>query len=234
MEGEYLDVITIDSSPIEGFYKLQLTRPLLQVYTNYNCFFQYLLSTRPLLKVSTNNNCFFQYLPVDSSPIEGFYIYYKPFHSQEADKQIPILGAGIRQHILDRLNPDTEYSIRMQCFNSAGTSDYSTTVVQRTPASGNPKIPSFPDLPTLNPETAADGRTRRPDSKNDYPARTPVSDEGDGGGGGGVRGKSDTRLSSETLYLALGVVLAVLFAVLGVFMVVCWWRQRKQRALLGE
>ncbi|XP_041373327.1 cell adhesion molecule-related/down-regulated by oncogenes-like [Gigantopelta aegis] len=169
-----------------------------------------------------------RYLPVDSSPIEGFYIYYKPFHSQEKDKQIPILGAGIRQHILDRLTPDTEYSIRMQCFNSAGTSDYSTTVVQRTPASGNPKIPNFPDLPTLQPENVPKGKTRQPESKSDGPARTPDDDDNEP-----IEGKTDTQLSSETLYLALGIVLAFLFVILIVFMIMCWWRQRKQRALLA-
>ena len=73
-----------------------------------------------------------QYLPVDTSSIDGFYIYYKPYESAEEYKREKLLGSGIRNHVLTNLQADTEYSIKMKCFNMVGTSDYSNTVVKRT------------------------------------------------------------------------------------------------------
>ncbi|XP_076438690.1 interference hedgehog-like isoform X2 [Babylonia areolata] len=73
-----------------------------------------------------------QYLPTDSSPIDGFYIFYKPYASKGDYTKEVLRGASIRNHLLTGLVPDTEYSIKMKCFNSVGASDFSNMVVKRT------------------------------------------------------------------------------------------------------
>lgn len=88
--------------------------------------------TKVLLTTKEKTSCVLQYLPVDPSPIEGFHIFYKPFDSAEDFENITLIGAGIRNHLLTDLKPDTEYTIKMQCFNTAGVSDFSNTVVKRT------------------------------------------------------------------------------------------------------
>lgn len=75
---------------------------------------------------------FVQYVPVDGSLIEGFDIFYKPYDTQAEYEKQTLLGAGIRNHLLTDLQPDTDYTIYMQCFNSAGHSENSNIVVQKT------------------------------------------------------------------------------------------------------
>ena len=69
---------------------------------------------------------------MDLTSIDGFYIYHKPYGSKEEFKMQTLEGSGIRNHLLTDLKPDTEYSIKMKCFNDAGASDYSNMVVKRT------------------------------------------------------------------------------------------------------
>ena len=73
-----------------------------------------------------------QYFPVDSTSIDGFYIFHKPYGSKEEFTMQMLEGPGIRNHLLTDLRPDTEYSVKMKCFNTAGASDYSNMVVKRT------------------------------------------------------------------------------------------------------
>ena len=76
---------------------------------------------------------YFQYLSITSSPIEGFFIFYKPYHPEEGPFQnVTLLEPSVRAHLLTKLLPSTEYAIRMQSFNSAGKSVLSNQVVERT------------------------------------------------------------------------------------------------------
>ena len=69
---------------------------------------------------------------MDSTTIDGFYIYHKPYGLDEEFAKQMLEGPGIRHHLLTDLKPDTEYIIKMKCFNSAGASDDSNMVVKRT------------------------------------------------------------------------------------------------------
>ena len=76
---------------------------------------------------------FFQHNVVSSQPIDGFFIYYKPFHAEVEFEKIPLLSSSVRAYLLQGLQPGTEYLIKMQSFNSAGQSPFSNEVVERTP-----------------------------------------------------------------------------------------------------
>lgn len=73
-----------------------------------------------------------QYMPSGLMPVEGFYVYYKLYSFPGNYQRETIIGSNLRYHILRGLQPGAEYSLRMQCFNMAGTGDYSNTVVRRT------------------------------------------------------------------------------------------------------
>ena len=75
---------------------------------------------------------FIQYLPIDQSPIEGFYVSYKPYDSLQDFTKDPVIGNNMREHMISGLSPDSEYSIKIQAFNAAGESDFSNSVVKRT------------------------------------------------------------------------------------------------------
>ena len=75
----------------------------------------------------------FQYLPVDQAPIEGYVVYHKPYDAHDAEyKERTVLGAATSNHLFTQLRPNTQYSIKMRCFNTAGRSDESNTVVKKT------------------------------------------------------------------------------------------------------
>ena len=74
----------------------------------------------------------FQYNTITSSPIEGFFIFYKPYHAVEPFQNVTLLEPSVRAHLLTKLQPSTEYTIQMQSFNSAGKSSLSNQVVERT------------------------------------------------------------------------------------------------------
>lgn len=45
---------------------------------------------------------------------------------------------------------------------------------------------------------------------------------------------TDTQSSSEMLYMVLGIVLGVMVLLLLIFMLMCAWKQRQQRRMMGE
>ncbi|KAL8609809.1 hypothetical protein ACOMHN_052863 [Nucella lapillus] len=142
-----------------------------------------------------------QYIPVDGSSITGFYIHYKPYGSQQDFRVETLLGAGIRNHLLTDLTADTEYSIKMQCFNTAGASDFSNIVVKRTlPLEG--QAPAEPPTPALPP--SEDEKTVAPPSSR-----------------GATQGLEQPVI--------LGIVLGGLLLLLAVFLAMCWWKHRQQK-----
>ncbi|KAL4229419.1 hypothetical protein ACF0H5_012457 [Mactra antiquata] len=158
---------------------------------------------------------------VSSIPIEGFYIYYKPYHAKnEPFQNVTLLQPSVRTHLLTNLQPGTEYLIRMQSFNGAGNSSFSNEVVEKT--LGNPG----PYTPTLYPPP-------KQGDKNIH--QTPVSptkksDEVDSENNRSSR--TSTQSSSEMLYMILGIVLGVMMLLLIVFMFMCWCKQRQQRRMM--
>jgi hypothetical protein len=159
-----------------------------------------------------------QYMPVESAPIEGFYIYYKPYSSPGEYKQHPLLGSTLRSHLITKLTPNTEYSIKMQCFNSAGQSEFSNAVVKPT----KPRVkgdrdhsPPFPPQPEFTPKLSPDT-----DSHSPAPTKSPSA--------------APHQSSSEMLYMVLGIVLGVMMLLPIVFMFMCWWKQRQQRRMMGK
>ncbi|KAJ8266617.1 hypothetical protein GJAV_G00132530 [Gymnothorax javanicus] len=87
---------------------------------------------------SSNNN----------TPIQGFYIYYRPTDSDNDSDYKRDVVEGMKQwHLIDQLQPETSYDIKMQCFNNGGESEYSNVMICET------KARLAPGAPPPNPVT---------------------------------------------------------------------------------
>ncbi|XP_026225519.1 LOW QUALITY PROTEIN: cell adhesion molecule-related/down-regulated by oncogenes [Anabas testudineus] len=94
---------------------------------------------------SSNNN----------TPIQGFYIYYRPTDSDnDSDYKRDVVEGVKHWHMIGELQPETSYDIKMQCFNDGGESEYSNVMICETKArqspgssSHHPITPPGPPLP---------------------------------------------------------------------------------------
>ncbi|KAJ8402148.1 hypothetical protein AAFF_G00370130 [Aldrovandia affinis] len=91
---------------------------------------------------SSNNN----------TPIQGFYIYYRPTDSDNDSDYKRDIVEGIKQwHLIGQLQPETSYDIKMQCFNDGGESEYSNVMIcetkARLPPGAAPENPITPPGP---------------------------------------------------------------------------------------
>ncbi|XP_053408068.1 cell adhesion molecule-related/down-regulated by oncogenes-like [Mercenaria mercenaria] len=167
-------------------------------------------------------NVHWQHNVVTLTPIEGFYIYYKPFHAEKDPFQnVTLLEPSVRSHLLTNLFPGTEYLIRMQSFNGVGDSPYSNEVVERTKGSGGPY--DNPQFPQIKPEEPTKNPSPVPPTSNDPEVKDDDTNRST---------RTGTQASSENLYMILGIVLGVMMLLLIVFMFMCWWKQRQQRRQL--
>uniref|UniRef100_A0A672PCC2 Cell adhesion molecule-related/down-regulated by oncogenes-like n=1 Tax=Sinocyclocheilus grahami TaxID=75366 RepID=A0A672PCC2_SINGR len=72
---------------------------------------------------SSNNN----------TPIQGFYIYYRPTDSDnDSDYKRDVVEGFKFWHLIGQLQPETSYDIKMQCFNDGGESEYSNVMICET------------------------------------------------------------------------------------------------------
>ncbi|KAI7802416.1 cell adhesion molecule-related/down-regulated by oncogenes [Triplophysa rosa] len=82
---------------------------------------------------SSNNN----------TPIQGFYIYYRPTDSDnDSDYKRDVVEGFRFWHMIGHLQPETSYDIKMQCFNDGGESEYSNVMICETRARQPPGVPS--------------------------------------------------------------------------------------------
>ncbi|XP_029428576.1 cell adhesion molecule-related/down-regulated by oncogenes isoform X3 [Rhinatrema bivittatum] len=147
---------------------------------------------------SSNNN----------TPIQGFYIYYRPTDSDnDGDYKRDIVEGEKHWHLISHLQPETSYDIKMQCYNEDGESEYSNVMMCETKA-------------------------RRTSGVSEDPVKdlsTPSSSSDRGSNGGSDAGTSHTiARSSDMLYLIVGCVLGVMVLIVILFIVMCLWKNRQQ------
>ncbi|XP_074652917.1 cell adhesion molecule-related/down-regulated by oncogenes-like [Tubulanus polymorphus] len=192
-----------------------------------------------------------KHLMIDTMAIEGFVIFYRPFDSGEDYIRRTIFGGQHVRHVLSQLLPDTEYQIKMKCFNSAGASDFSNTVVKRTlPVDGKPKTGLFPVVDSKHDHTSHHDHAHNHHSNTfginrhghghiskdinifdivNKVKNNKTKDTDDDF----VERKLSTQSSSTLLYMVLGIVLGVMMLLLVIFMVMCGWKQRQQRRMMA-
>uniref|UniRef100_F7DHK9 Cell adhesion molecule-related/down-regulated by oncogenes n=1 Tax=Ornithorhynchus anatinus TaxID=9258 RepID=F7DHK9_ORNAN len=144
---------------------------------------------------SSNNN----------TPIQGFYIYYRPTDSDnDSDYKRDVVEGSKQWHLIGHLQPETSYDIKMQCFNEGGESEFSNVMICETKVK---RVPGASEEPLKDLSTP------------------PISP---GGHSGPATGPAR---SSDMLYLIVGCVLGVMVLILMVFIAMCLWKNRQQNAI---
>ncbi|CAB1452833.1 unnamed protein product [Pleuronectes platessa] len=79
----------------------------------------------------------------NNTPIQGFYIYYRPTDSDnDSDYKRDVVEGVKPWHMIGHLQAETSYDIKMQCFNDGGESEYSNVMICETKARQTPGSPS--------------------------------------------------------------------------------------------
>ncbi|XP_054148900.1 cell adhesion molecule-related/down-regulated by oncogenes [Melozone crissalis] len=185
---------------VAGFSGRFSSRPIAGPHIAYT---EAISDTQIMLKwtyiTSSNNN----------TPIQGFYIYYRPTDSDnDSDYKRDIVDGTKQWHLINHLQPETSYDIKMQCYNEGGESEYSNVMICET-------------------------KVKRTPGASEYPVRdlsTPPSPPERAGGSGAVAAGGPVR-SGDMLYLIVGCVLGVMVLILIVFIAMCLWKNRQQNAM---
>lgn len=75
-----------------------------------------------------------EFLNIETQPVDGFFINYRATDSAGQYLMVTALGANTRAQNISFLQPNTAYEVKMQCFNEAGTSDFSNIYTVKTVA----------------------------------------------------------------------------------------------------
>ncbi|XP_069326808.1 cell adhesion molecule-related/down-regulated by oncogenes [Eulemur rufifrons] len=146
---------------------------------------------------SSNNN----------TPIQGFYIYYRPTDSDnDSDYKRDVVEGSKQWHMIGHLQPETSYDIKMQCFNEGGESEFSNVMICET-------------------------KVKRVPGASEYPVKDLSTPPNSSGGGGNAGPAASPARSSDMLYLIVGCVLGVMVLILMVFIAMCLWKNRQQNTI---
>ncbi|XP_043532815.1 cell adhesion molecule-related/down-regulated by oncogenes isoform X1 [Chiloscyllium plagiosum] len=150
---------------------------------------------------SSNNN----------TPIQGFYIYYRPTDSDnDSDYKRDVVEGNKQWHLIRHLQPETSYDIKMQCFNEGGESEFSNVMICETKARRSLESSEYSVV-----------------MGDDISTQPNLSDHQGGGHGASTSG---TR-SNDMLYLIVGSVLGIMVLILIIFIAMCLWKNRQQTTL---
>ncbi|KFZ56003.1 Cell adhesion molecule-related/down-regulated by oncogenes, partial [Antrostomus carolinensis] len=185
---------------VAGFTSRFSNRPIAGPHIAYT---EAISDTQIMLKwtyiTSSNNN----------TPIQGFYIYYRPTDSDnDSDYKRDIVEGTKQWHLINHLQPETSYDIKMQCYNEGGESEYSNVMICETKVKRTPGASEYPMKDLSTPPNPPDR----------------VGGSGTGPSSGPVR-------SGDMLYLIVGCVLGVMVLILIVFIAMCLWKNRQQNTM---
>ncbi|XP_048368276.1 cell adhesion molecule-related/down-regulated by oncogenes [Sphaerodactylus townsendi] len=185
---------------VAGFTNRFSNRPITGPHIAYT---EAVSDTQIMLKwtyITSNNN---------NTPIQGFYIYYRPTDSDnDSDYKRDVVEGTKQLHLISHLQPETSYDIKMQCYNEGGESDYSNVMICET-------------------------KVRRTPGASEYPVKdlsTPPNSIDRGAGSNAGQPNGPVR-SSDMLYLIVGCVLGVMVLILIVFIAMCLWKNRQQNVM---
>ncbi|XP_053308310.1 cell adhesion molecule-related/down-regulated by oncogenes [Spea bombifrons] len=145
----------------------------------------------------------------NNTPIQGFYIYYRPTDSDnDHDYKRDEVPGTKQRHLIRDLLPETSYDIKMQCYNERGASDFSNVMICETRAKRNPGASEYPVLDLSTPSTLDRG--------------------GGGSGGSGSSSASSLARSGDMLFVIVGCVLGGMVLILMAFIAICLLKHRQQ------
>ncbi|XP_061869937.1 cell adhesion molecule-related/down-regulated by oncogenes isoform X2 [Colius striatus] len=178
---------------------------------------------RPTISAASESSAYVTWIPRANggSPITAFKVEYKRLARNSdwlvaADNISPSklsvevrnLEPGTKQwHLINHLQPETSYDIKMQCYNEGGESEYSNVMICETKVKRTPGASEYPVRDLSTPPSAPDRVAGGVGSPSSGPVR-----------------------SGDMLYLIVGCVLGVMVLILIVFIAMCLWKNRQQNA----
>ncbi|XP_065214508.1 interference hedgehog-like isoform X2 [Planococcus citri] len=102
---------------------------------------------------STSIQIQWQYSNTASTPVDGFYVYYRATSNAGDYIKATVEGEKTNSFVITHLQPDTSYDIKIQCFTVGAASDFSTIITRKTladPTSTTTENASRGDLKTPN------------------------------------------------------------------------------------
>lgn len=71
---------------------------------------------------------------ITNEETEGFYVYIRNFDSDDDRDYVrtPIIGDYVRSYLIEKLEPEESYDIKVESFNSAGESKGSNVIIRST------------------------------------------------------------------------------------------------------
>lgn len=152
----------------------------------------------------------FQLTPVSNITLDGFYINYMLSSNAGDFTRATVEGESTRSYVINHLQPDTMYDIKLQSFTTNSASEFSGILKQKTMSKllkGLNKNTQILSLISPSPEDlSVESSTRTPSAKS------PPADDA----------------SALYIYIATGVIGVLLVASLAVLLVVCRkWKKKK-------
>nr|XP_039254752.1 brother of CDO-like [Styela clava] len=147
---------------------------------------------------------------VPPSSISGYYIYHRPTDSdnEEDYKRNVVENPTATSYVLKGLQPEMQYDIKIQAFNSLGRSPFSNVMLIETPEPGGPNS-SVTIIDNGLPDPVAAPDVVIPDTDRNDPAR-------------------DKAYQRNTMFLITGAVIGVVLIIL-LISVFCYWRRRSEQ-----
>ncbi|KAG1667592.1 Interference hedgehog [Nymphon striatum] len=147
---------------------------------------------------------------MDEVEVDGFFIYYRSTHTAGDYTKMTVLGTNTRTHIIDHLLPNIPYEMKMQCFNMAGTSDFSNIFTAKTKSMQFHLWPFLCLSESVNSSVAEDNIVNLDAGHHN------------------VKVPSDTHTSSQLLYTIVGSVFGVITIIVIVFVCICACKPKRE------
>lgn len=111
-------------------------------------------------------------MKMEASGLDGYFIYYREATSAGDYSKITVLGQETEAQYIDHLKPGTAYDIKIQSFNRAGASNFSSIIAAKTTGNFCQRSwtlftkHSLLDLKPFNYIHVGTASTERPDYEN--------------------------------------------------------------------
>jgi len=73
-----------------------------------------------------------KHIKTDTGNLEGYFIYYREATSAGDYSKVTVLGSDADSNYITHLKPGTAYDIKIQAFNRAGASNFSSIIAAKT------------------------------------------------------------------------------------------------------
>lgn len=82
-------------------------------------------------------------MKTEASGLDGYFIYYREATNAGEYTKVAVLGADTELHYINHLKTGTAYDIKIQSFNRAGASNFSSIIAAKTTGTATTERPDY-------------------------------------------------------------------------------------------